>query len=355
MIGDRLAKCLLFCVSFAVMRASPAALAAGPGDATTGEGLVERGKTSMGTALRITVWTAEEARAARAIDEALAEFDRLDRLMTTWLPDSEVSRINAAAGNGEAIPVSDEVLECVSRGLEASRISDGTFDLTIGGFSGVWKFDEDNDGTIPPPALVAERKRAIGWRHLIVDAAHKTVRLDRKGMKITLGGIAKGYAVDRAAKILRAAGFGDFIVQAGGDMLVSGRRGDRRWRVGIRDPRGPRDKFFAAAEVENHTFSTSGDYERFTIKDGRRYHHIIDPRTGYPATACRSVTIMAKDAITAEVMSKIVFIWGAKRGLAFIAKQKDVEAVVVDAENKVHVSPGLEGRLIRISDPTPGP
>ena len=137
-------------------------------------------------------------------------------------------------------------------------------------------------------------------------------------------------------------------------MWVSGRRGDRPWRVGIRDPRGPREKFFAAAEVEDRTFSTSGDYERFTVKDGRRYHHILDPRTGYPASECRSVTIMARNATTAEIMSKIVFIWGAERGLAFIAKQKDVDAVVVDAHNKVHISPGLAPHLIRISDPTDG-
>jgi thiamine biosynthesis lipoprotein len=355
MIGDRLAKCLSFCLCVAALRAAPPALAAEPADPATGDGIVERSGTRMGTAVRLTAWTHDEAGAARAMEAALAEFERLDRMMTTWLPDSEVSRINAAAGNGEPIPVSDELLTCIVRGQEAARISGGTFDLTIGGFSGVWKFDEDNDGTIPPPRLVAERKRLVGWRDLIVDREHKTVRLRRKGMRITLGGIAKGYAVDRAAAILRQAGLSDFIVQAGGDMMVSGRRGDRRWRVGIRDPRGPRDRFFAAAEVEDHTFSTSGDYERFTVKGGRRYHHIIDPRTGYPATRCRSVTIMAKDAITAEVLSKIVFIWGAERGLAFVKKQKDVEAVVVDARNKVHVTPGLAPHLIRISEPTPGP
>lgn len=355
MIGDRPANFLLFCATLAIMRASTTASAAEPADPATGDGIVERARTSMGTSVRITAWTADEATAARAMDQALAEFDRLDRMMTTWLPDSEVSRINAAAGNGEAITVSDELLECIVRGQEASRMSDGVFDLTVGGFSGVWKFDEDNDGSIPPAALVAERKKLVNWRDLVVDPAHKTVRLKRKGMRITLGGIAKGYAVDRAARIMRAAGLADFIVQAGGDMWVSGRRGDRHWRVGIRDPRGRRDQFFAAAEVEDHTFSTSGDYERFTLKDGRRYHHILDPRTGYPATACRSVTIMAKDAITAEVLSKVVFIWGPEKGLAFVARQKDVEAVVVDAKNKVHVTPGLKPHLIRISDPTPGP
>jgi FAD:protein FMN transferase len=355
MIGDRRAILVAFCAGLAVAPVAGPATAAEPAESLSGEGLVDRARGIMGTAVQITVWTAEEEKAVRAIEQAFAEFERLNALMTTWTQDSEVSRINAAAGNGEAIPVSAEVLECITRGQEASRASGGAFDLTIGGFSGVWKFDEDNDGAIPAPAQVAERRKLVNWRDLVVDPATRTVRLKRKGMKITLGGIAKGYAVDRAAKILRAAGFADFIVQAGGDMWVSGRRGDRRWRVGIRDPRGPRGKFFAAAEVENHTFSTSGDYERFTLKDGRRYHHIIDPRTGYPATASRSVTIMAKDATTAEVLSKMLFIWGWEKGFAYLAKQKDVEAVVVDAHNQVHVTPGLATHLIRISDPTPGP
>jgi thiamine biosynthesis lipoprotein len=349
MIGDPTRKFLVLGVLLLAARA-----AAEPTDPRTGDRLIERSATAMGTVIRISAWTADERGAVAAIDRALAEFGRLDALMTTWTATSEVSRINAAAGSGEPVAVSDEVLECIARGQEASRLSGGTFDLTVGGFAGVWKFDEDNDGSIPAPGLVAERRRLVSWRDLVVDRKQKTVRLRRPGQRITLGGIAKGYAVDRAAAILREAGLDDFIVQAGGDMLVSGRRGDRRWRVGIRDPRGARDAFFAAAEVEDRTFSTSGDYERFTIKDGRRYHHILDPRTGYPATACRSVTIMARDAVTAEVLSKIVFIWGPRRGMRLIERTPDVEAVIVDAKNRVHVSSGLRGSLIRLSEPSEG-
>jgi len=160
--------------------------------------------------------------------------------------------------------------------------------------------------------------------------------------------------VDRAVALMRARGLVDFIVQAGGDLYVSGRHGDRPWRVGIRDPRGPRDAFFAAADVEDHTFSTSGDYERFTIKDGRRYHHIIDPRTGYPATGARSVTIMAKDGITAEILSKTLFIWGPERGMKLIERLPDVEAVIVGTDNKVSVSSGLAGKLVLVHPPTDG-
>ena len=308
----------------------------------------------MGTYVHITVWGNDDAQVVAAIDEAFNEFDRIDRLMTTWTDTSEVSRINLAAGSGKPVEVSPELVAILSRSLDDSRLSNGAFDITVGSFAGVWKFDEDNDGTIPPPELVAERKKLVSWKDLVVDPVRHTARLRRKGQKITLGGIAKGYSVDKAVAILRKHGLVDFIVQAGGDMYCAGKRGERRWRVGIRDPRGPRDSFFALAEVEDRTFSTSGDYERFTIKDGRRYHHIIDPATGYPAAGVRSVTIMAKDGLTAEGLSKIVFIWGAERGMKLIESLPDVDAVVVDAKNHVTVSKGLKGKLQIVAPPTDG-
>jgi FAD:protein FMN transferase len=323
-------------------------------DPSTGDHLIDRSRTTMGTLLHITVWSNDDGNAVQAIQAAFDEFERLDHLMTTWTNTSDVSRINAAAGDGKPIKVDPEVLECVARGIEGSRMSGGAFDLTVGSFSGVWKFDEDNDGSIPDPALVAQRKKLVDWRDIVLDKAAGTVRLKKPGQKITLGGIAKGYAVDRAVALMRARGLVDFIVQAGGDMYVSGRHGDRQWRVGIRDPRAGRDQFFAAAEVENHTFSTSGDYERFTIKDGKRYHHILDPRTGYPATGARSVTIMAKDAITAEVLSKVLFIWGPERGMKLIDTLPDVAAVIVGTDNKVTISKGLQGKLHIVKPPTDG-
>jgi FAD:protein FMN transferase len=337
-----------------VLTVSPFYARADEPDPRTGDHLIERVHRAMGTVIQVTVWTADDGPAVRAIDEVFSEFERLDQMMTTWTQTSDVARINAAAGDGKPVRVAPEVIECVGRGKEAARRSGGTFDLTVGAFAGVWKFDENNADTIPPPELVDARRRLVDWRDLLVDRRRGTVRLRRAGQKITLGGIAKGYAVDRAAAILRARGLTDFMVQAGGDLYVAGRRGDRAWRVGIRDPRGAREDFFAAVEVEDRTFSTSGDYERFVVKDGRRYHHILDPRTGYPATAVRSVTIMARDAVTAETMAKIVFIQGASRGLALVERTRDVEAVVVDADNEVHVSSGLRGKLIMLSRPSEG-
>src|SRR5215468_1738570 len=350
MIGDRRRKASLGLAILSIC----AQLSAGEPDPRTGDHIIERSRTAMGTYVHITIWGNDDEKAAVAMDEAFGEFDRIDRMMTTWTDTSEVSHINQTAGTGKPVPISAELVSVLEKSAEASRLSHGAFDITVGSFSGVWKFDEDNDGTIPPSELVAQRKKLVNWRDLVLDPAHRTARLKKKGQKITLGGIAKGYSVDKAVAILRNHGLVDFIVQAGGDMYCAGKRGDRRWRVGIRDPRGPRDSYFALAEVEDRTFSTSGDYERFVIKDGKRYHHIIDPATGYPASGVRSVTIMAKDGITAEGLSKIVFIWGAERGMKLIESLPDVDAVVVDAQNHVTVSKGLKDKLTIVAPPTDG-
>ncbi|HJL18602.1 MAG TPA: FAD:protein FMN transferase, partial [Sandaracinaceae bacterium LLY-WYZ-13_1] len=157
-----------------------------------------------------------------------------------------------------------------------------------------------------------------------------------------------------AVEILRARGLGDFMVQAGGDLYVAGEKGDRPWRVGIRDPRGDRTSFFAAAEVTDATFSTSGDYERFFVKDGVRYHHIIDPDVGRPASGTRSVTIMAPSAITADALSTGLFILGAEKGLEVVEELDGVGAVFVDGDNQVHISPRLDGKVKILHAPSPG-
>jgi FAD:protein FMN transferase len=342
-----------FIAAFVVIGAPARSL--GEAAPTDSHRVVTRTHASMGTVIAITAWTDDEAKTHAVFDAVFRELDRVDAAMTTWTETSDVARINAAAGNGRPIPVSAEVLKILQLCLDTSRASAGAFDVTVGSFSGVWKFDQDKDGTIPSPAVVAQRKKLVGWRDLILDPKKGTARLRRKGQRITLGGIAKGYAVDRGAEILRREGVLHFILQAGGDMYVSGRRGDRRWRVGIRDPRSAsREDFFAYAEVEDRTFSTSGDYERFVVKDGRRFHHLLDPRTGQPADACRSVTVMAKDALTADRWSKAFFILGPEKALALAHKLGDIELVIVDKQNKVHVSKGLEGKLIIKHPPTDG-
>jgi thiamine biosynthesis lipoprotein len=314
--------------------------------------------TAMGTVVSVFLWTDDETRAAKGADAVFAEMKRLDGVMTTWTSDSEVSHVNAAAGD-KPVVVSDETFAVIERAVDVSKRSNGIFDITVGAFKGLWKFDQDMDYTLPDPADVKKRLAVIGWKHLKLDKKAKTVFLDKKGMSITLGGIAKGYAVDKCVEILQKLGFVNFMVQAGGDMYVAGKKGADPWVVGIRDPRGPEGSMFALAPITDHSFSTSGDYERGFVnpKDNLRYHHILDPRTGQPARASRSVTIRAKDAFTADAWSKVMFILGWKESLALIQREKltDFEAVWVDDKNEIHKTPGIEKDLKILKQPTPGP
>lgn len=311
---------------------------------------------AMGTVITVYMWTDDEARAARAAQGVFEEMKRLDGVMTTWTPDSEVSKVNAAAGVAPVV-VSAETFAVIERAQDVAIKSRGVFDITVGAFKGLWKFDQDMDGSLPAPADVKQRLRLIGYRHLKLDKKKRTVFLAKKGMSITLGGIAKGYAVDRCVAMLQDQGFVNFMIQAGGDMYVAGKKGVDPWVVGIRDPRGVHEAMFALAPIEDHSFSTSGDYERGFVQDGVRYHHILDPRTGQPARASRSVTIRAKDAFTADAWSKVLFILGWKQTVALIAREKltDFEVVQIDDQNVVHMTPGIERVLKLVKPPTPGP
>ena len=308
----------------------------------------------MGSELRLTAWTADEPLAISAFEEVFREFDRLDRLMTTWRDDSDVQRVNAAAGD-HPVPVATEVRDVLHLAREASELTDGKFDITFGALADLWKFDQDQDNTVPDPADIARRLPLIDYRKVEVDDAAGTAFIARKGMRIHLGGIGKGYAVDRAVAILHERGLNDFIIQAGGDLYAGGVKGDRPWRLGIRDPRGPIDKSFAAIDLSDGTFSTSGDYERAFLKDGRRYHHILDPATGQPARGCRSVTLVTPRAVFADALAKGVFILGAEKGLALIERLPDVEGVIVSDTNEVLVSSGLKDRLTLLAPPTDAP
>ena len=312
--------------------------------------------SAMGTNVSVWFWTDDEPKAAKAAADVFAAMKRLDEEMSTWIPESDVSKVNAAAGV-KPIKVSEETFKVIARAYDVSKRSGGVFDITIGALLGLWKFDWQNkDDTIPDPKQLAEALKLVGWKDLVLDAKAQTVFLRRKGMAITLGGIAKGYAVDVCVKLLVQQGYVDFMVQAGGDMYVSGKKGADPWVVGIRDPRGPHDSMFAVMPIENHSFSTSGDYERTFVKDGVRYHHILDPRTGQPAHASRSVTIRATDAFTADAWSKVMFILGPEASKKLLAKEKlaDFEVVWVDDQNVIVTTPGIKDALHVLKQPSPG-
>ncbi|MGA3120595.1 MAG: FAD:protein FMN transferase [Polyangiaceae bacterium] len=313
--------------------------------------------SAMGTHLAYAAFTTPtvgESRTHALFDEATAEIVRLEKLMTTWDPNSEVSRINAAAGR-HPVAVSQETFDVIAESLHDSEMSQGAFDITFETLHGLWKFDQDLDPHPPTPQQVRERVKYMGYRHVRVDASAHTVYLDEAHVRIGLGGIAKGYAVDHASKVLSDGGLTSYYVQAGGDLYTRGTKPDgSAWNAGIRDPRGHEGDYFAVMPVSDHAFSTAGDYERTYIVDGKRYHHIIDPHTGYPATASRSVTIWAPTALQADEIDDAVFILGPEKGLALVESLDGVGAVIVDARNRVWTSKRLDGKVELVHPPTDG-
>jgi FAD:protein FMN transferase len=316
--------------------------------------IIVRTRKCMGTECELKAFAGDEVLVDRAFGNGFDAIDRIEALTSSWRSRSEVSRINDAAGKA-AVRVSADTLAIIEKSLWVARLSDGAFDITVGVFKGLWKFDEDNDGSLPDPAEVVRRRALVDWHDVIVARAASTVQLRRPGQAINLGGIAKGYAVDAAVAAIRAAGVRDFIVQAGGDLYAAGRRGDREWRVGIQDPRAPHGRIIFELSLTDQAFNTSGDYERFIMRDGVRYHHILDARTGFPAHASRSVTLLARDSFTADALDTALFVLGPERALQIIESLPDIEGVIVDGANRVHVSSGLHGRLLKRADPTPGP
>jgi thiamine biosynthesis lipoprotein len=332
-----------------------AVLAVGVLSAGCGSGksrLIARTHQTMGTEVQVSVWTGNDAAVDRATKALFAELDRLDGLLSVWKPGSDVVRVNAAAGTSP-IQVTRETIEVLQAAHRVSVWTAGKFDVTFGALSDIWRFDHDKDERVPTAEEIASRLPLIDYRGIVIDENARTAFVTRAGMRIHLGGIGKGYAVDRAVAILRQHGFGDFMVQFGGDLYVAGQPGDGPWRLGINDPRGAPNDSFATLELRDATFSTSGDYERFFIKDGRRYHHILDPDTGEPARRCRSVTIVAKSALLADGLSTGVFILGPHDGMELVERLPDTEAVIVSADNEVRVSSGLRERLRIVHPPTP--
>ena len=311
----------------------------------------------MGTTVTFVAFTnarVDEAAARAAMGRALEEMRRLETLMSEWRDDSDIGRVNMHAG--EAVAVSPETLDVVQKGLWAGKISGGVFDITFQAMSGLWKFGsaQDEKPKLPSPAAVAAARKLVDYRKVEISEADRSVRL-AKDQKMALGGIAKGYIVDRAAHVLREQALDSFLVQAGGDLYGAGRKPDgSHWVSGIQDPRAPQGRYFATIDLDDHAFSTAGDYARSYVIGGKRYHHIIDPRTGYPATACRSVTVWAPDAFVADAVDDAVFILGPEKGLPLVESLDGVGVVIVDKKNHVIVSPRLAGKVHLLAEPTDG-
>ena len=295
-----------------------------------------REEAIMGTRIAVEVWHDDPAEATRAIDAVIAEMHRIDELMSTYKPESQLSRVNRDAPAGP-VRVDAELARLVARALQFSEMSGGAFDVT---YASVGYMYDYRAGVHPTDAQIAAALPAINWRHVVVDQAASTIRFLRPGVRIDLGGIAKGHAVDASIALLAARGIRQATVTAGGDSRILGDRRGRPWVVGIRHP-DDRERIIARIPLEDAAISTSGDYERFFDEGGVRYHHIIDPKTGKSPRGVRSVTIIAPESTLAEGLTKSVFILGPERGLPIVEAQADCDAVVVMADGRVIYSKGL--------------
>lgn len=299
----------------------------------------------MGTIWSFTLVGGDPAQARAAAERALDEVARLETLLSEWQPESEISQVNRAAGVAP-VHVGPELLACVRASLDVSRWSHGAYDISWAALRGLWDFSADSAHVPPSAAQVKAMLPLWNYRNIVLDEARGTLFLKRRGMQIGLGGVAKGYALDRAGELLQAAGFSDYLLYAGGQVLVHGRRGDRPWRVGIQHPREPRH--FAFVEIEDGSLATSGDYEHAYTYEGRQYHHIIDPKTGFPSELSASVTLIAKTALWADAVDTAVFIMGPAHGLEALrsAPGGPFDAAAVDPTMHLHLSEGMSKRLV---------
>ncbi len=298
-------------------------------------GLVRVQQTSMGTVWNIEVvdhGRPDDAR--RAISAAYSELERIEAMMSEWRPQSPISQVDAAAGK-HAVEVPQELRLLLERSVRYSEKTQATFDITWRGMGNIWHFDEAF--TVPTTAQVEAARRNIDYR--AIQIIGNSVYLP-EGKNIGLGGIAKGYGVNRAVDLLVKAGFSDCLVDGGGDVKVSGTHDGKPWSLGIQHPRAEHGKLLGVVRLSNRALVTSGDYERFRMVDGIRYHHIIDPRTGWPATASTSVSVLSNDAEQGVVLAKAIFILGPEKGLE-LARAEGVEALLIDPQGKQYATDGF--------------
>ena len=304
----------------------------------------ERTEAIMGTRVYVELWSEDRAQGEAAIDAVMAEMRRIDDLMSHYKPESELSQINAHAYE-HPVRVDPELYDLIKLSTYYSQITDGAFDITYASVGYLYNYPEHIH---PTETQIQSALPAVNWRNLQFDEREHSIRFEHAGMRIDLGGIGKGYAVDRGVELLKARGIQHAIVTAGGDSRLIGDHMGRPWMVAIRHPDDP-DKVVTRIPLIDTAMSTSGDYERFFIENGVRYHHIIDPRTGHSASKVRSATILAPTATQTDGMSKTAFVLGAEKALEIINRMPEYDAVFITPEGKMLFSNGL-----RPPNPRPG-
>jgi thiamine biosynthesis lipoprotein len=302
----------------------------------------KRTQMHMGTLVTVTAVASDKSMGDRAMQAAFDEIKRLEQLLSTWRPDSELSHVNAAAGR-QPVQVSRETLELVVRSLEMAQLTHGGFNIALGPAIDAWSVTDRQ--RIPDDEELQRLKPLVDWTSIQLNKEARTIYLPREGMRIDVGGVGKGYAADRAVEEMKRAGARGGVVALSGDIKTFGVLPDRNgFPVGIRHPR-EEGALIGIIDLQDEAISTAGDYERFFEREGIRYHHILDPHTLQPARGSQSVTVIAKEGTMADGLDTGIFVLGPEQGMALVERLPGVEAIIIDQDGKITVSSGLRGRL----------
>lgn len=294
----------------------------------------------MGNRFEISVGSEDKAWAESRIDDAVAEIQRIERLLTTFSNDSQTNQINANAGI-QPVKVDREVFDLIARSLRISEITQGAFDITYGSIDkSLWNFDTKMTA-LPDPETAKKMVRLINYRNVILDTEGCTVFLKNAGMRIGFGGIGKGYAAEMAKQLLQKQGVESGIVNAAGDLTTWGNQPDGSpWTIGIADP-DAKDFPFSYLNISNMAVATSGNYEKFALIKGKKYSHTIDPKTGLPVTGIKSVTIISPNAEIADAMATPVTVMGIRVGLDLINQMRGIGCIIIDDNNRLYTSKNI--------------
>jgi thiamine biosynthesis lipoprotein len=292
----------------------------------------------MGTRITVELWSDDNEKAESAIDAVLDEMRHIDETMSTYKPTSEISRVNAQAADAP-MHISKELFDLLVTARQYSVLTEGAFDITYASVGYMYDFRKH---VRPSEDQIGKALPAVNYRHVLLDPKNQTVKFTQKGVRIDLGGIAKGYAVDGGIDVLKARGFTRAYVSAGGDSRIIGDRFGKPWMVGIRDPRKGEGEVITRIPLVDAAISTSGDYERFFDEDGVRYHHIIDPHTGHSASKVRSATVIGPYATRTDGLSKTAFVLGPEKAMEIYNRIDDIDAIIVKLDGTVIYSKGIE-------------
>ncbi|MFK7952432.1 MAG: FAD:protein FMN transferase [Ekhidna sp.] len=294
----------------------------------------------MGSRFDITVVAQDSASANEYIDLAIKEISRIEKLISSWNENSQTSRVNKYAGI-EPVKVDVELFNLIERAMAISKLTDGAFDISYASMDRIWKFDGSMT-EMPPKAEIIQSIKKVGYDNIILDSENRTVFLQVEGMKIGFGAIGKGYAADMAKKLLISNGVVAGIINASGDMNTWGKQPDgSEWKVAITNPLD-KSKSYGMLPITDGAVVTSGNYEKYVSIGGKRYSHIIDPRTGYPSSGIISVTVFAPQAELADALATSVFVMGQEVGLDRIDQLPRVECIIIDDEGNIIKSKNIE-------------